>query len=607
MAKITILPDILCNQIAAGEVVERPAAVVKELLENSIDAGSRKISLTLLQGGRKEIRVVDDGSGMSPDDALLALERHATSKIKAIEDLQSIRSLGFRGEALPSIAAVSRFELVTREPQALSGVLIRVDGGSLKDVRDTGCPVGTAVTVRDLFYNVPARRKFLRSVDNELSHISDQVLRLAMACPEVHFRVTHQDRQLYDFPQVKDRMERAGQVLGSSIFSRLQPFSMENQQLKIHGLMSVPDVQRPGSGHLFAYVNGRAVWDRLLNRAILSAYETVIPKGKFPVVVLFVELPPTLVDVNVHPTKREIRFRNPGEIMEAVRQTLRRTLEGSVTSVSDGRPRRLCADARGPALFQKPLHLGNPGAHRQAALKGLHRAAPALPRSRWMLSRGRRRKFFPPGAAEEEFQDQSEPCSVLPGQPLFSRLPFLGQLAESYLLLEAEDGLIIIDQHAAHERIIYDRLASTSSREPAQRLVQSVVVELLPREAAKLRRWLVHLSQFGFEIEPFGGDAFVLQSVPAILGDCSPEGLLRDLLESASEDDGNPRWSLLSELAKTVACHRAIKANQRLIIEEVRHLLQTLDQTQIAATCPHGRPLWLKLTHEEIARLFHRT
>ena len=208
---------------------------------------------------------------------------------------------------------------------------------------------------------------------------------------------------------------------------------------------------------------------------------------------------------------------------------------------------------------------------------------------------------------EEEFQDQSEPCSVLPGQPSFSRLPFLGQLAESYLLLEAEDGLIIIDQHAAHERIIYDRLASTSSREPAQRLVQSVVVELLPREAAKLRRWLVHLSQFGFEIEPFGGDAFVLQSVPAILGDCSPEALLRDLLESASEDDGNPQWSLLSELAKTVACHRAIKANQRLIIEEVRHLLQTLDQTQIAATCPHGRPLWLKLTHEEIARLFHRT
>ena len=485
-------------------------------------------------------------------------------------------------------------------------MLIRVDGGSLKDVRDTGCPVGTAVAVRDLFYNVPARRKFLRSVDNELSHISDQVLRLAMACPEVHFRVTHQDRQLYDFPQVKDRMERAGQVLGSSIFSRLQTFSMENQQLKIHGLMSVPEVQRPGSGHLFAYVNGRAVWDRLLNRAILSAYETVIPKGKFPVVVLFVELPPTLVDVNVHPTKREIRFRNPGEIMEAVRQTLRRTLEGSVTSVSDGAPGGFVPmpEARplskSPFTWETQVPIGR-GFERTSSSR------PGIAPLQVDAFKGPTAKVFPPGAAGEEFQDQSEPCSVLPGQPLFSRLPFLGQLAESYLLLEAEDGLVIIDQHAAHERIIYDRLASTSSREPAQRLVQSVVVELLPREAAKLRRWLVHLSQFGFEIEPFGGDAFVLQSVPAILGDCSAEGLLRDLLESASEDDGNPRWSLLSELAKTVACHRAIKANQRLIIEEVRHLLQTLDQTQIAATCPHGRPLWLKLTHEEIARLFHRT
>jgi len=330
LSRISILPDILCNQIAAGEVVERPAAVVKELLENSLDAGGRKISLALLQGGRKEIRVVDDGSGMSPDDALLALERHATSKIKAIEDLQAIRSLGFRGEALPSIAAVSRFEMVTREAASLSGIAIRMDGGTLKDVRETGCPAGTAITVRDLFYNLPARRKFLRSVDNELSHISDQVLRLAMANPEVHFRVMHQDRQLYDFPQVRDMGERAGQVLGTRLLAQLRPFVLETRSLKVHGLMSAPEVQRPGAGHLFIYVNGRAVWDRLLNRAVLSAYETVIAKGKYPVVVLFVEVPATQVDVNVHPTKREIRFRNPGEIMETVRQALRQALEGSL-------------------------------------------------------------------------------------------------------------------------------------------------------------------------------------------------------------------------------------------------------------------------------------
>lgn len=609
MSRISILPDILCNQIAAGEVVERPAAVVKELLENSLDAGGRKISLAILQGGRKEIRVVDDGSGMSPDDALLALERHATSKIKAIEDLQAIRSLGFRGEALPSIAAVSRFEMVTREAASLSGIAIRMDGGTLKDVRETGCPAGTAITVRDLFYNLPARRKFLRSVDNELSHISDQVLRLAMANPEVHFRVMHQDRQLYDFPQVRDMGERAGQVLGTRLLAQLRPFVLETRSLKVHGLMSAPEVQRPGAGHLFVYVNGRAVWDRLLNRAVLSAYETVIARGKYPVVVLFVEVPATQVDVNVHPTKREIRFRNPGEIMETVRQALRQALEGS-----------LAPEARVPSAGLAPLPAARPFFHTactwesQVPMSGGLEPSPGTPLGTPAVVGA---AFRRPAPAEpwrivetgehEGFADQPgiQPTSTT--QPCFSQLPFLGQLAESYLLIEAEDGLIIIDQHAAHERILFDRLAAASSREPSQRLIQSVVVELLPREAAKLRHWLERLAQLGFAIEPFGGDAFVVHSVPAALGDCSPEGLLRELLESASEDDRNPQVSLLAELAKTAACHRAIKANQRLLAEEVRHLLETLDRTQIVASCPHGRPLWLKLTHAEIARMFHRT
>jgi len=607
MAKITILPDILCNQIAAGEVVERPAAVVKELLENSLDAGSGKVNLTLFQGGRKEIRVVDDGAGMSPDDALLALERHATSKIRAIEDLQAIRSLGFRGEALPSIAAVSRFEMVTREPDAVSGTLIRMDGGTLKDVRETGCPAGTVITVRDLFYNVPARRNFLRSVDNELSHISDQVLRLAMARPEVHFRMVHQDRQLYDFPRVGDLRERAGQVLGSSLFSRLRPFAGETRDLKVHGLMSAPEVQRSGAGHLFAYVNGRAVWDRLLNRAILSAYETVIPRGRFPVVVLFVDLPATLVDVNVHPTKREIRFRNPGEVMETVRQAMRQALEGALMPAGTVPPSTFA-----PLPGARQLSPTTCSRENQLPLGGGFSPSPAtpqgIPAQPWQPLPEAARKDFPTVVTgSEELANPSTMPPMLSGQPSFSRLPFLGQLAESYLLLEAEDGLIIIDQHAAHERILYDRLAAASSREPAQRLGQSVVVELLPREAAKLRHWLGELARLGFDIESFGGDAFVIQSVPAVLGDCAPEGLLRDLLESASEDEQSPQGSLLSDLVKTAACHRAIKANQRLLIEEVRHLLQTLDQTRIAASCPHGRPLWLKLSHAEIARMFRRT
>jgi DNA mismatch repair protein MutL len=609
MARIKILPDILCNQIAAGEVVERPAAVVKELMENSIDAGSRKISLTLAQGGRKEVRVVDDGSGMSPDDALLALERHATSKIRAIEDLQSIRSLGFRGEALPSIAAVSRFEMVTREPDALSGTSIRIEGGVLKDVRETGCPVGTIITVRDLFYNIPARRKFLRSVDTELSHISDQLLRLSLANPEVHFRAIHQDRQLYDFPPVKDRMERAGQVLGTSILSKLRPFQAETEQLKIHGLMSSPDVQRPGTGHLFAYVNGRAVWDRLLNRAILSAYETVIAKGKFPIVVIFVEIPPALVDVNVHPTKREIRFRNPGAVMELVRETLRAALEGSMIpgSLKDLRPATpfptevSASRSRYTWETQVPMGSGSrPSSQPQPKFSPFQMDAFRSPAQDDPSSADL-------GATQEGLAPQALSGSLIDAEPSFSCLPFLGQLANSYLLLEAQDGLIIIDQHAAHERIIYDRLASDSTKEPAQRLVRSVVLELLPREAAKLRRWVHHLNHLGFEIEPFGGDTYVVHAVPAVLGDCPADGLIRDLLESALEDEQSPRWDLSKELAKAAACHRAIKANQKLIIDEVRLLLQTLDRTRIATTCPHGRPIWLKLGYDEIARLFHRT
>lgn len=609
MAKITILPDILCNQIAAGEVIERPAAVVKELLENSIDAGSQRITLTLLQGGRKEIRVVDDGSGMSPDDALLALERHATSKIRAIEDLQSLGSLGFRGEALPSIAAVSRFEMVTREHAALAGTTIRVDGGVLKDVRESGSPSGTTITVRDLFYNIPARRKFLRSVDTEISHISDQLLRLSLANPQIHFRMIHQERQVYDFPQVKDRLERSGQVLGTSIRSRLQPFSLETLQFKVHGLMSSPDVQRPGADHLFTYVNGRSVWDRLLNRAILSAYDAIIARGKFPIVVLFVEIPPALVDVNVHPAKREIRFRNPGEVMEAVRETLRGVLEGSTISesvIGRGQPDFLQAGRpfpRGQCTWETQASIGsglgsssqNHSTFQPLQMDAFRMATPGgLP---------------PAGGAESQkaSADQTLSHSVGTAQPFFSRLPYLGQLAGTYLLIEAEDGLIIVDQHAAHERILYDRFTSASSKEPAQRLLRSVVVEFLPREAGKLRRWMPHLNELGFEIEPFGGDTYVIHSIPAVIGDCSPEALVRDLLEGASEDEHNPQWSLPYELAKTAACHKAIRANERLSVDEVRHLFQALEETLISATCPHGRPIWLKLGNDEIARLFHRT
>lgn len=599
MGKITILPDVLCNQIAAGEVIERPAAVVKELMENSIDAGAVKVAASLIQGGRKEIRIVDNGCGMSHDDALLALERHATSKIRSAEDLHAIHTLGFRGEALPSIAAVSRFELVTREPDSVSGVCIRMEGGVLRDVRETGCPAGTSVSVRDLFHNLPARRKFLRSVETEMSHVSDQVLRLAMAHPGIHFQLFHQERLLHEFPTAKAPAERAAQILGKDLAGRLRPFASESPSLRLHGLAGPPDIQRANSQSVFLYVNGRPVADRLAGRAVAAAYDSAVPRGRFPVVVLFLDIPPDLVDVNVHPTKREVRFRSPGEVLSAVSETIRKAVENPIA--------RRAPDPAVP-----------PGPFREPAAETVSFREPQLP---WPDSGGGfpsgrvppppvQASFFPPPAGAStrlEGPDDRSPASAPSSEPSFSALAVLGQAANTYILLEAPDGIVFLDQHAAHERILFDALSSASRTEPAQRLLRAAVVDLLPKEAARLRRLLDELAGLGFDVEPFGGDSFVIHAVPAALAAIPPDSLLREVLESVPEASRPHGIELLAALARTAACHQAVRAGQRLKTEEIRRLLESLDRTRISATCPHGRPLWFKLTFAEIARLFHRT
>jgi DNA mismatch repair protein MutL len=601
VARITVLSDVVCNQIAAGEVVERPAAVVKELMENSVDAGSTKIAVKIAAGGRREIAVLDNGSGMSTDDALLAIERHATSKIHTLDDLLRIQSLGFRGEALPSIAAVSRFELITREAQAATGTRIFIEAGILKDVRETGCPAGTRIVVRDLFFNVPARRKFLRSRDTETAHINDQFLRLAMAHPGVHLQLTHQDRMLYDLLQTDDYAARVRRILGAEPGAALQPFRIERPPLKLEGLAGPPELQRANTHHLFVYVNGRPVWDRLLNRAILMAYESLLPRGKFPVVVLFVELPGDLVDVNVHPTKREVRFRHARQVMDGVRDAVGEALQ----ELQKRRWQRPLAADHGPLQASR-----FPGIQEQES----RFIQPAISAAE---------EFgFPPGGSATQlsmenfsgFADQwvpsqgaTEGCEPK-GEPRFARLPILGQIANSYILLQAPDGLIFIDQHAAHERILYERLTAPldPERAPRQRLVQSMIVEFMPREASVLRRWLSGLTGAGFEMEPFGGNSFVIHAVPDALSGLDCVQLLHDLLGSAHEEENLPTGEMLMLLAKSAACHGALKARQKLNNEEVRQLIEELDRTLTSATCPHGRPLWWKLTHAEIARFFHR-
>lgn len=607
MGKIAVLPDTLCNQIAAGEVVERPAAVVKELVENAVDAGGRRISVSVLQGGRKEIRVLDNGTGMTQEDALLSIERHATSKIRSSADLEAIHSLGFRGEALPSIAAVSRFELTTREPSAVSGTQIIVEAGILKRVKEVGCPAGTQVVVRDLFFNLPARRKFLRTVETETAYINDQFLRLAMPHPDIHFQLAHQDRVTYDFPQARSLAARVGQVLGGDTHARLQPISFENGTLRADGLLSLPDVHRATGQSIFAYVNGRAVRDRTLHHAILTGYETLLPKGKFPVVVLFLELDPLLVDVNVHPTKREVRFRSPGEVLDAVRSSVRTALTGQ-------QPHRIAIDRSGTA----PAYQRSPWRKPASVLEPQTPLADASARARIAESPPPpQQKLFPVELAPFRRPEPQRDLFVAavadadttqsPPERFFSRLPVLGQLANTYILLEAPDGLILVDQHAAHERILFNALSSKSERKPAQRLLRSVVLTLLPTEVLGLNRLMDRLSEVGFEIEPFGGDSFVIHAVPAALSHHAPDVLVRELIETAHEEDSQPNWDLVASLAKSASCHEAIKAGDRLHPEAIRSLLESLDRTDVSATCPHGRPVWIKLSRRDIERLFLRT
>ena len=590
MGKIAILPEILCDQIAAGEVVERPAAVVKELVENSIDAQSTRISVSLIDGGRREIRVVDNGCGMSAEDALLSLERHATSKIRSSLDLSAISSLGFRGEAIPSIAAVSRFELCTRESEAHFGTSIRVEAGVIKDVREKGQPPGTQVVVRDLFYCIPARRKFLRKAETELAYITDQFLRISLANPSIHMQLQSQEKVLCEHPRCETLLPRASQVLGPDIAKSLRGIDFENQGISISGFLAPPDVQRTNSQNLFLYVNGRPVWDRLLQRAVLTAYEALLPTGKYPVAVIFVRISPTQVDINVHPAKREIRFRNPGEVISTVRTALFEALS-AVRTKSYVFPHEharfgMASEAQTSFgslnLFQKKYSVSAP--------RETFGGAPP-PREIFSV----RQAALPPVQDEPN----AEPFA-------FSSLNLIGQLANLFILLEAPDGLVLVDQHAAHERIVFSSLSKKKTM-AAQLLTRPAVIDLLPKEAVLLETLIPSLKDIGFEIENFGGNSFAVHAVPATLSDFKPEEIVRDYLRYAEEECPANEGEIMLGLAKIASCHGSVRAGQKLKTEEIMYLLEALDAIDLPFTCPHGRPLSYKLTYDQISRFFKRS
>ncbi len=607
--RIRILPEQLCNKIAAGEVVERPASVVKELLENALDAGAGAVSVEVEGGGKRLIRISDDGSGMTPDDVLLCVERHATSKIATDDDLFRLQTFGFRGEALPSIAAVSRLTIRSRAVAAEFGWEVYLEGGTVRHSAAVGLPAGTMVEVRNLFFNTPARRKFLRTDETELGHIGDIVTRLALANPEVRFRLTHNGRVLLDVFGQESLTERVGSLLGRPLLLDLLPLRRESGEgLAIHGLIAQPGQNRASSGAIYTYINGRYIRDRVVQHAVLEGYRNLLMKGRYPVVVLFLDLDPSLVDVNVHPTKHEVRFRDQRTVHDFIAASLRETLRPAPWLENPAGPT--------PTLQTRPDGGSDPKPESVAGsppdLRDQVREA-AIPYSPAFSSRAAQpagvEGLAPPAASgtREAEPIPSEEAGRTGG--FFSRLTVIGQVRRSFLLCEDEDGLVIVDQHAAHERIGFERLRNQffSVGIEKQLLLFPEVLDLDFREAASMAEHLGDLARLGFEIEPFGGNSFVVKAVPQLLASANVAGLVRDVGgELAGIGSSGLLENALEAILIRMACHGMVRANQQLGPMEIRALLQELDTVDFRGHCPHGRPVFRRLGWNEIEHMFKR-
>jgi DNA mismatch repair protein MutL len=598
MGRISVLPPDLANQIAAGEVVERPASVVKELIENAIDAGARRIQIHVELGGKRLVRVEDDGDGMGAEDARLSLERHATSKIRRADDLGAIRTLGFRGEALPSIASVSHFVIRTRRRGELGGTEIRVNGGAIASVQEVGAPEGTAVEVGDLFYNLPARRKFLKTDTAEAAHVSRVVTQFALGYPEIGFSLTSGPRTVLQWPRVDRFDDRLYQVFGER--PDLVPVGRTLAGFEIKGVVAALAEQGPTRGSQTVFVNRRIVKDRTIAHAIIEAYGSASIKERSPEVHIFLEIPADRIDVNVHPTKAEVRFRDQSFIHEAVKHAV--------------------ADAIGKGAVPE-LQLVPDGDHRQPitpAIPGV--LAGGLYPSRWAAA-GTDRQFDTTGGEVAGLKAGGPPIegaglkastttdvastttgTIKPMMPL-------GQFRDTFIIAVDADGIAIIDQHVAHERVLFERVMErlSSGRLDSQRLLEPVLIELSPESRQALFSHTEDLDRLGFGIDDFGGDTLRMTAVPAVLGREDAVTALRALAADLEGlDRGREVGNALRRIAATTACHAAVKANYPLTHEKMVHILEELRQTAYSTVCPHGRPVMLRLTKREIEKNFQR-
>ena len=610
MGKIRVLSDNLVSKIAAGEIVERPASVVKELVENSIDAGSTSISIELQSGGKKLITVSDDGEGMSRDEALLSLERHATSKIKDINDLFSVKSLGFRGEAIPSIASVCRFQITTRTKDDVIGSVITGEGGKIKKVEETGCPPGTTVHVRNLFYNTPARLKFMKKIETELSNVLDIIQRQAMSRPHIGFEVEHGGKTLLRLSKRENLEDRLSDIFPNT---ELHSISAEAQGIRIHGFMSSPLDTRSTTHKLFTYINTRAVRDKFLTRIIIDAYGKMLEKRKFPQGAIFLEIPAQEVDVNVHPTKNEVRFRNQRLIADLIRASIlkmlreapwiksyKQRIESSINYQERDRVHPTYEHAkdinRSERTFaEEVLDTGAIGSENRVSTP----------------SEG---VFDSTAHSTHGFhlkKDDSAEHSLFTSDGLYSNLRIIGQIRELYIVCASENGMVLIDQHAAHERINYEKLKNAylnNNDLEVQELLVPEVVEFPPYEASMMIRHMGEFENLGLGVEEFGNNSFLIRSVPALLKNMDSAGLLRDLIsEIATQGKEESLSDKIDLVIATMACHSSIRANFELSLQEMKALLEELDRMEFPHSCPHGRPVAVELSYYDVEKMFKRT
>ena len=676
MGRIRILSDQVANQIAAGEVVDRPASVVKELLENALDASATRIRIEIEGGGRKLIRITDNGHGMGRDDALLAFERHATSKIRSSDDLLQIATLGFRGEALPSIASISRLNLATRAADEDSGTRIEIHGGRLARVEDAGGPPGTTFTIQDLFFNTPARRKFLKSEQTETAHVAALVTHYALAHPGRHFELLSSTHTLLNAPPVAASEERVYQIFGRDTLDALLPLAAERPfdhgglpepppwrreadyarpepgRLRLSGFTSKPELQKLNRNSIYIFVNGRLIRDRLILHAISEAYRNIVPPTSYPVMLLFLEMPPAEVDVNVHPSKTEVRFRQPSVLHDFVRDAIRLTLMkarpaasflGALAAVPNGRdasssPSPLREDyGTGhtpiPELLDAPLPdseppgvLGDPSGAEPFAL-----AAPAPAPRAGALPFGMAPDFAAAsGGAPERYESltpdrapgQPSLPQARPGEPVppsqsaapaatlnaLGSLKPLGQLRESFILATGDDGLWLIDQHVAHERVLFEKILRERAAERVERqqLLMPLLVDLAPHQMVLFAHIARELERNGFEAEPFGPRTVAIKAAPVGLEGRALERMLSEVLEQAEHEQAENLEAARTRIAASIACHAAIKVNTALDPERMGWLLGELGRTEHPTSCPHGRPIALRYSWKEIERAFGR-